>query len=146
MREQKQKIVLYFRRDSQWSGKMPNGSGFGNRSSSGDGITRRHSLRLACFFFGSDLGEQLWDKSIEVDNRQRQTDWRFFFREKELARRVYKSTANCTNRYITQHLSQSKNQNQPPPQPDSQTFHITLYTLSAASPFSYPAKSSHHQQ
>lgn len=56
---------------------MPKGSGFGNRSSSGDGITRRHSLRLACFF-GSDLGEQLWDKSIEVNSRQRQKDWSFF--------------------------------------------------------------------
>lgn len=35
---------------------------------------------FSVFFFGSDLGlgEQLWFKGIEVNNRQRQTYWIFF--------------------------------------------------------------------
>lgn len=73
MRENK-KQKLYCTFDATLNGKMPDGSGFGNRLSSGDGITRRHSLCLACFL-GSDLDEQLWFKSIEVNNRQRQKDW-----------------------------------------------------------------------
>lgn len=147
MREQKKtKIALYFRRDSQW--EMPKWFGFW------ESVKLRRwdhasSFTLFSVFFGSDLGEQLRFKSIEVNNRrQRQKDWRFFFSrmKKKDEKSVQEHSKLVQTDNITQHLSQSKNQNQPPPQPDLQIFHIILYTLSAASPFSYPAKSSHHQQ
>lgn len=83
MREQKTKIVLYCMYfDATLNGRCQMVSGFGNRSSSGDGITRRHSLCLACFFLVRILANNSGSRALKITTEDKDRKTGVFLRKK----------------------------------------------------------------